>query len=173
MYFHDTENEVNNRINAIQSNNDKDGARPEIVQNLIRMFDDVSHLAKKIRQARDHFQEEEPPELKIVLKESRSASGRINHISPAPDVAALIVCDEDPNCGQRDVILHLKQGGLMRISFIHPLFMALQYPILFPFAEDGFHKGIKYRHTPANTNKKKRAHYVEGLLLLPVPNQTN
>ncbi|XP_074346593.1 uncharacterized protein LOC141685389 [Apium graveolens] len=155
LYFHDTENEVNNRINAIQSNNDKDSARPEIVQNLIRMFDDVSPLAKKIRQARDRFQEEEQPELMIVLKESRSVSGRINHISPTPDVAALIVVDEDPNCGERDVILHLKQGGFVRISFIHPLSMALQYPILFPFAEDGFHKGIKYRRTPENTNKKR------------------
>lgn len=154
LYFYDTDNEVNNRITAIQFKNDKDVARPEIVKNLIKMFDEVSPLAKKFRQARDRFKDGEPPELKIILKESRS-EGRPNHITPASEVAVFIVGEDDPNIGDRDVILHLKRGGLERISFVHPLFMALQYPILFPHAEDRFHKGLKYRCTTSNTTKKR------------------
>lgn len=46
LYFYDTDNEVNNRMSAFRSNNGKDCARPEIVENLIKMFDDVNHLAK-------------------------------------------------------------------------------------------------------------------------------
>ncbi|KAL8156433.1 hypothetical protein AgCh_001501 [Apium graveolens] len=157
LYFYDTDNEVDNRIFAIQSKNknSKDGTRPEIVQNLIKMFDEVSPLAKKFRQARDCSREEEIPELKILLKESRSASRRPNHITPSSEVAVLLVGENDPNIGDRDVILRLKHGGLERISFIHPLFMALQYPILFPFAEDGFHKDIKYIRTTSNSAKKR------------------
>lgn len=157
LYFYDTDNEVDNRFTAIQSKNknNKDGAQPEIVQNLRKMFDKVSPLAKTFRQERDHFKEEEIPELKILLKESRYASGRPNHITPASEVAALIVNEDDSNIGDIDVILHLKQGGLERISFIHPLFMALQYPILFSLAEDEFHKDIKYIRTTSNTARKR------------------
>nr|CAD1844330.1 unnamed protein product [Ananas comosus var. bracteatus] len=34
--------------------------------------------------------------------------------------------------------------GLKRITDLHPSFMAMQYPILFPYGEDGFRLGIKY-----------------------------
>lgn len=37
-----------------------------------------------------------------------------------------------------------KSSGLQRINDLHPTFMAMQYPILFPYDEDGFRLGIKY-----------------------------
>jgi hypothetical protein len=35
--------------------------------------------------------------------------------------------------------------GPQRISNIHPKFMSLQYPLLFPYEEDGFTLDIPYR----------------------------
>jgi hypothetical protein len=31
-----------------------------------------------------------------------------------------------------------KEGGLQRINELHPSYMTLQYPLLFPYGEDGF-----------------------------------
>nr|XP_017237579.1 PREDICTED: uncharacterized protein LOC108210701 [Daucus carota subsp. sativus] len=156
LYFYDTENEVHNRMFAFRSKDDKKGIQREIVENLIKMFDEVSPLAQKFRQARDRFKEQQPQDLKIIFKESRSASGRPNHIYPSSEIAALIVAENDPSGGDRDVVVHTKTSGPKRISFIHPLFMALQYPILFPYAENGFHKGIKYKTIDSNTKKKRK-----------------
>ena len=38
--------------------------------------------------------------------------------------------------------MELKEGGLHRINELHPSYMALQYPLLFPYGEDGFRLGI-------------------------------
>ena len=46
--------------------------------------------------------------------------------------------------GHRDIIVEEKGFGLKRINELHPSFMAMQYPILFPFAEDGYRIGIKH-----------------------------
>jgi hypothetical protein len=40
--------------------------------------------------------------------------------------------------------VHDKQNGLKHVSYLHPSYMALQYPLLFPFGEHGFHLGIRY-----------------------------
>ena len=38
--------------------------------------------------------------------------------------------------------MELKEGGLHRINELHSSYMALQYPLLFPYDEDGFRIGI-------------------------------
>ncbi|XP_074289034.1 uncharacterized protein LOC141614177 [Silene latifolia] len=45
---------------------------------------------------------------------------------------------------KRDIIVQKSCGSLQRISELHPLFMALQYPLLFPCGEDGYRLGISY-----------------------------
>ena len=42
--------------------------------------------------------------------------------------------------------MELKGGGLHRINELHPSYMALQYPLLFPYGEDGFRLGILCRN---------------------------
>ena len=41
-----------------------------------------------------------------------------------------------------DIIVELKEGGLHRINELDPSYMTLQYPLLFPYDEDGFMLGI-------------------------------
>ena len=47
-----------------------------------------------------------------------------------------------------DIILRLRGGGLRRISHLNPAYSTLQYPILFPNGEDGWHIDIP-THVPA------------------------
>ncbi|KAK1357510.1 hypothetical protein POM88_050766 [Heracleum sosnowskyi] len=44
----------------------------------------------------------------------------------------------------RDILVDYKQTGLKHINELHPCFMSLQYPLLFPAGEDGFRLGIKH-----------------------------
>ncbi|GJZ40062.1 reverse transcriptase domain-containing protein, partial [Tanacetum coccineum] len=50
---------------------------------------------------------------------------------------------------------HKNNAGLQRISELHPIYMALQYPLLFLYGEDGFHEKIAY-HSNAGECKTKR-----------------
>lgn len=60
----------------------------------------------------------------------------------ALDVAALIVGDFESSDFERDVVVVERSGLLKRISIFEPSYFPLQYPLLFPRGEDGFHKDI-------------------------------
>ncbi|GKD49465.1 helicase [Tanacetum coccineum] len=67
-------------------------------------------------------------------------------------VAALIANDFRDDEPTRDIVVNKKDSEPKRISELHPSYMALQYPLLFPYGEDGYHDKISY-HT--NTRKRK------------------
>ncbi|GKF90610.1 ATP-dependent DNA helicase PIF1-like protein, partial [Tanacetum coccineum] len=50
-----------------------------------------------------------------------------------------------------------KDNRPKRVSELHPSYMALQYPLLFPYGEDGYHDQIPY-HTNTGTRKTKRGY---------------
>ncbi|XP_074351720.1 uncharacterized protein LOC141690862 [Apium graveolens] len=127
----------------------------EVVQGLIQMFDETNELVKKFRQQRDRFESDKIFDLEITLKVSRAESGRENHVGPSDEVAGIIVGDTDDTCGYRDIVIHDKIQGLMCASYVHPKLMALQYPILFPNGEDGFHPKIKFQKGVEKTTRKR------------------
>ncbi|GJV47092.1 RNA-directed DNA polymerase, eukaryota [Tanacetum coccineum] len=52
------------------------------------------------------------------------------------EVAALITNDFGDGLPLRDIVMNNKDGGSKRISKLHPSYMDLQYPLLFPYGED-------------------------------------
>ncbi|GKE50661.1 hypothetical protein Tco_1481919, partial [Tanacetum coccineum] len=62
--------------------------------------------------------------------------GRKYDLATASEVAALIVGDFDSTEHKRDIILGRKGGDLKQISELHSSYLALQYPLLFPYAQD-------------------------------------
>jgi hypothetical protein len=72
----------------------------------------------------------------------------------ASEIAALIVKDPAEGSNRRDIILEYKDMRPKRISELHPKFMAMQYPLLFPYGEDGFRPGIRYKENGARNGKK-------------------
>ncbi|KAL6503111.1 hypothetical protein OROHE_023740 [Orobanche hederae] len=50
----------------------------------------------------------------------------------------------DDNNSLRDVIIETRTGLLKRISELHPSYLSLQYPLLFPYGEDGYRVGIQH-----------------------------
>ncbi|XP_057452381.1 uncharacterized protein LOC130744206 [Lotus japonicus] len=74
------------------------------------------------------------------------------------EVADLIVGDFDcSGCG-RDIILRTHGGSFQRITEDHASFLPLQYPLIFPYGEDGYSDNIKFRSTTDDEISRKTKH---------------
>jgi hypothetical protein len=60
------------------------------------------------------------------------------------DLAILIVRDFILDTFKRDIVIETRNRELKRIFELHPAYMTLQYPLLFPYGEGGFHVGVLY-----------------------------
>lgn len=147
LYFYDTEKEVQNRMKALWKDGKdtlEEDLDSEIVSGLIRMFDEQNPIAKVFRMARDRFEHAVEVPLSIRLIAKRKWQHKQYSKPTADEVAALIIGDIGECDRQRDIIVEHRRNGLQRISELHPSYMAMQYPLLFPYGEDGFHENIPY-----------------------------
>ncbi|KAL4626735.1 hypothetical protein ACB092_05G119100 [Castanea dentata] len=144
LYFYDTENEVENRMNIFSNGEIDSDLDPSIVDALVQMLDETNTLVKIFRMSRDRFFDTDVHCLRLRLIGSRTTDGREDNLPTCSEIAAIIVGDIGAENAHRDIIVELKEGGLQRINVLHPSYMALQYPLLFPYGEDGFRLGILY-----------------------------
>jgi hypothetical protein len=66
------------------------------------------------------------------------------NLPPGGEIAAIVVGDCSNAEYTYDVLMHDRGFGLKCVSCLHPCYMALQYALLFPYGEHGFHLGIWY-----------------------------
>ncbi|CAI9270354.1 unnamed protein product [Lactuca saligna] len=63
--------------------------------------------------------------------------------SPTPDTLGCIVIGDDSNSVSYDIVVYSKSGCPQRVSKLHPSYMSLQYPLLFPFSKDDWSPRLK------------------------------
>jgi len=102
---------------------------------------------------RDCLKEQDIQNVNLKLLAKRPTDGRTYNLPTAPEIAALIVGDIDGLVDKRDIVIRTKTGYLQRISDLHPSYIALQYPLISPFDEDGFRVGIKHKGIPDDCEK--------------------
>ncbi|KAK1384288.1 hypothetical protein POM88_022023 [Heracleum sosnowskyi] len=119
----------------------------DAVEGLIRMLDEINELVQEFRTTRERFENNDLVDLKVELKISRSESGRENHICPSDEVVGVMVGSTSNTTPNRDIIIEPRMGKFQRVSYIHPKMMVLQYPLLFPKGEDGYHDQIPKEST--------------------------
>ncbi|OMP04886.1 DNA helicase PIF1, ATP-dependent [Corchorus olitorius] len=154
LYIYDTQNESTNRIEALMGG--ADSINRIIVDSLITMLDGVNEIVKAFRTARDRFEQEGFIPMKLRLIRSRDTDNRTYSAPSSTDIAGLIVNDPGVNDGNMDIIVEHKTDGMKRISNVHPLYMAMQYPLLFPYGEDGFRVGIRYVDSPLKEDAARK-----------------
>ncbi|GJY85779.1 DNA helicase PIF1, ATP-dependent [Tanacetum coccineum] len=154
LYFFDTQNEVKNRTSAFIDKETSEGIDKDIVGNLISMLDRYSPVAQSFRMARDWGNTHDSPDFRLRLHSERKTTRQYNS-QTVSEVAAIIINDFGDAHPTRDIIVDQKDTGPQRVSELHPSYMALQYPLLFPYGEDGFHEKIPY-HSNAGTRKTKQ-----------------
>ncbi|XP_021974699.2 uncharacterized protein LOC110869784 [Helianthus annuus] len=156
LYIYDTENEL-----AIRSSDDassstsSDETDNKLIQQIKAMLDTNNVLVKIYRMVRDCFQQNPNTTLKLRLIGKREQDGRTYNLPTSSEVAALIVRDIDNALENRDIVVETQTGSLKRISELHPSYLALQYPILFPYGDDGYRIDIPHRGVIDVTNKKR------------------
>jgi len=160
LYIYDTENEVQNRIDASRSNNGKTPINPTIVAGLQSMLDENNVLAQSFRMAKERFKNLDYHDYTLKLIADRNRNGT-HGLPGADEVAALVIKDPTDEAKGRDIIIEYKDMGPKRISEIHPKFMSLQYPLLFPYGEDGFNIKIPYQQKDGITYKRNKVSMLE------------
>ncbi|KAG4906817.1 hypothetical protein JHK82_055469 [Glycine max] len=151
LYIYETENEVQNRIKIISHNNEIEA---HIVSNLQKMLDENNAHAKSFRMARDRLTDTQVHNVRLKLIAGREKDGRTYNIPSVPEVAALLAGDIDAN-SNRDIIVETQNGQLQRIHELHCSYLALQYPLLFHYEEDGYRTDIVHRDTLSRKRRKR------------------
>ena len=119
------------------------------------MLDESNILVKLFHIAGDRFKEGDIHHLRLRLTGSQSIDGREYNLPNSSEIAAIIVGDIGVKNEHHDVIVEYKDGGLKRINELHLSYMALQYPLLYPYGEDGFRLGILYRNVNGRIHNTK------------------
>ncbi|KAJ6876879.1 hypothetical protein NC651_029788 [Populus alba x Populus x berolinensis] len=107
LYIFDTDNEVSNRLQPFCNENFQSSLDSQIV---------VEFKLRLIGKRDDDSRQYDDPSLN--------------------DIGGLVVGDIGHCRSDRDIIIESLSGTLQRISKLHPKFMSLHYPLLFPYGED-------------------------------------
>ena len=158
LYVYDTSHEVQNRIASL-GHHDARGSDldPAIVQSLAAMLDQHNSFAQQFRMARDRLADDETEDFVIRIVGPRDDDPPQYSLPTTDQLAMLVVGDFSYEAFERDIIVQKQAGDLQQISALHPAFMALQYPLLFPYAERGWQAGVLYAgviQTRANAHIK-------------------
>ncbi|XP_076895811.1 uncharacterized protein LOC143548583 [Bidens hawaiensis] len=106
---------------------------------------------------RDTFKENPQTDLKLRIVGTRKYDGRTYNLLTASEFVALIFGDFGDAMDKRDIIVNSRSGGLRQISEFHPSYSPLQFPLLFPFGEDGYKVDIPHRNVvPSSTAARKK-----------------
>jgi hypothetical protein len=116
---------------------------PTTLDRLLTMMYYINPYVEVFKMARDMMAiEGAPMDLNLRLIASRTKDARRYNVPTADEVTALMVGDASEAVDRRDVILAQQAGQFQRIFELHVGYMALHYPLLFPYNEDGWHPKI-------------------------------
>ncbi|GKC56904.1 DNA helicase [Tanacetum coccineum] len=152
LYIYDTKNEVDNRMSHFGGDNSE--LRRDIVEGLIELLDNHNALVQLFRTAREKLLDSEVPPFKVKLF---SVVGAHEYELPTGDMLGAIVYEPGPDTDMDfDIVIEQRIGQPQRVSKLHPSYMALQFPLLFVYGEDGYSKDMKMRQVPGTSSDEDR-----------------
>ncbi|XP_058759288.1 uncharacterized protein LOC131632565 [Vicia villosa] len=169
LYIYDIENEVQNRMHGLRNKEDFDEG---IVHQLSEMLYQCNPHAKSFQMARQWLNNGDTQNLKLRLISERSRDGRVYNQPTVSEVAALVVGDID-TAEMRDIIMQTKGGRLKRINELHASYMAFQYPLIFPYGEDGYRPDVAHRDLPIYENSVRNRLTIREWLAFRIQNRKN
>ena len=92
--------------------------------------------------------------LNLQLIADRKKDGRIYNLPTVLEVITSIVGVANQPIN-RDIILEKQSGRSQRINELHPGYLGLQYPLLFPYGEDGYRNDINHRDMDDSYERKR------------------
>jgi hypothetical protein len=147
LYIYEPREALQHRIS---NNADLD---PQILQNLQTMLNANHQYVPLYQHAHEILQNYNPmddAEIRLRLSEGLD---RNTYNLPTADEIAVILPDHAATL-PRDIVLRLRSGPLHRISDLHPGYVPLQYPLLFPRGENGWYPEMKLSETEAQRQQR-------------------
>nr|GMD83298.1 uncharacterized protein LOC109183853 isoform X1 [Ipomoea batatas] len=134
LYFFDTEHELENRLQGA------DRMDRDIVSALIQLMLGNPY-GQFFRSLKDIAQTDE---FNIILRSDISMDQRTHNMPSASQVAAIWIEDNgDGLNGNRNIRVHSHSGRSQYIQYYYGCYDPLQYPLLFPHGDIGWHEGIQ------------------------------
>jgi hypothetical protein len=116
---------------------------PTMLDRLLTMMYNINLYVKVFKMARDMIATEGVPmDLKLRFIASRTKDAHRYNVPTVDEVVALMVGDGFEAVDKRDVVITQQAGPCQHISELHVGYMALHYPLLFLYGEDGWHPNI-------------------------------
>ncbi|CAK9291044.1 unnamed protein product [Gordionus sp. m RMFG-2023] len=143
LYIHDSINEIENRHNQV----------PFLDRCLLMELQDIVHtynpFASQFLRVSSMIATG-VPNISLNLKSTPNFDVRYCNKPTSSEIAVLLPGDGSDHIAHRDIILKTLSGPLRRINELHSSYDPLQYVLLFPRGDIGYHPSIHYRNS---TNK--------------------
>nr|GMD14544.1 ATP-dependent DNA helicase PIF1-like [Ipomoea batatas] len=134
LYFFDTEHELENKLQGV------DRMDRDIVSALIQLMSGNPY-GQFFRSLNDIAQTDE---FSIILRSDISMDQRTYNMPSTSQVAAIWIEDNgDRLDGNRNIRVHAHSGRSQYIQYYYGCYDSLQYPLLFPHGDIGWHEGIQ------------------------------
>ncbi|CAN6876066.1 unnamed protein product [Brassica oleracea] len=153
-YIFDTANEVKNWLEALGQTTSEGKATEATLKVLIEMVDTNNCLAKVFRRVRDRYEANSEEDFTISLI-SDKGKGKQYDLPQSSEVVGLIVGEMSDTICERDIVVKFQSTNLTEIRDDHPLYMSLQYPLLFPYGEYGFNTKIPLHLEEGSSRTRK------------------
>ncbi|KAF8077404.1 hypothetical protein N665_1040s0008 [Sinapis alba] len=145
---------ISNRLKALGQTSPEGTLDEPTIKSLIDMLDEHNCLARFFCRARDYHEANFGKDFTIRLLPDKGKRKEYD-LPTTNEVAGIIVGDMSSFIGQRDIVVQFKSETLYQLRDDHPLYMSLQYPLLFPYGEYGFQPEIPL-HIEAGTSKTRQ-----------------
>lgn len=119
------------------------GVGVDIVSKLSTILYEHNVHAQSFRMARDILREGNVSNLKHRVISDQITDGRIYNQITFFEVAAIIFGDTY-TAEKRDIIEQKQRAGLQRIDEYNTIYLGYQYPLLFPYGEDGYRPNTRH-----------------------------
>jgi hypothetical protein len=147
LYIHNTKHEHQNR-HVVMPLLDL-----MMLDRLLTMMYNINPYVKMFKMARDMMATEGTPmDLKLRLITFPTKDARRYNVPTVDEVVALMVGDGSEAIDRCDIVVVQQAGPFQRISELHVGYMALHYPLLFPYGEDGWHPNISLNGVVADAD---------------------
>lgn len=132
LYFYDTEHGIDNRMKHSKK------LRPSILKKLIQILSINLYSAffGSLTNA------ENLDTHRIVINSNLGLDQRVYNHPTSSQVAAIWTKDDTPGPKERNIVVQRVSGSKEKIQHYFGCYDALQYPLLFPHGETGWHKEI-------------------------------
>ena len=137
------------------------GLDREIMESLQQMLLEYHQYVPVYKHGFEILQNYNPDDdVQVRLRLTPGLDRRRYNLPTADEVAVILpgTASNEP----RDIILRQRDGPLYRISELHPGYCPLQYPLLFPRGENGWHPEMKLQETEDSQRKCQRRRQRQG-----------